>query len=119
MRSVLVVDDYEPFRLIIREMLERDGFSVVGEASDGPAAIDAARLLHPDVVLLDVHLPGEDGFAVCERMQALLPAPQVVLTSSHLAATFRRRLRASTARGFISKADLSSAALVALLGADA
>jgi two-component system nitrate/nitrite response regulator NarL len=115
MPSVLVVDDYEPFRLVVRHMLERGGFRVVGEASDGVGAIDAARSLRPDVVLLDIHLPGDDGFTVCERLRGLLPAPAVVLTSSHDAGTFRRRLRSSTARGFISKGDLSSAALVALL----
>jgi two-component system response regulator EvgA len=115
MRSVLVVDDYAPFRRAVRETLERDGFRVVAEASDGDAAIEAARTFEPDVVLLDVYLPGADGFAVCERLHALRPAPDVVLTSSHGIASFRRRLGASPARGFISKADLSSAALVILL----
>jgi DNA-binding NarL/FixJ family response regulator len=114
-RSILVVDDYEPFRLVMREMLERDGFRVVGEASDGTAAIEAVRLLRPDVVLLDVHLPGDDGFVVCELLQRLAPVPQVVLTSSHHIGAFRRRLRTSAARGFISKADLTTAAVVALL----
>jgi DNA-binding NarL/FixJ family response regulator len=115
MRSIVVVDDYAPFRLVVREMLERDGFRVVGEASDGNAAVDAVRMLRPDVVLLDVHLPGDDGFRVCERLQSLVPIPRVVLTSSHDVASFRRRLQTSPARGFISKADLTSAALVALL----
>jgi DNA-binding NarL/FixJ family response regulator len=117
MRSILVVDDYEPFRLVVRQMLERDGFRVVGEASDGNGAMDAVRALRPDVVLLDVHLPGDDGFTVAERLQSLLPAPEVVLTSSHDVASFRRRLRTSPARGFIAKADLTSVALVALLDA--
>jgi DNA-binding NarL/FixJ family response regulator len=115
MRSILLVDDYTPFRLVVREMLERDGFRVVGEASDGVGAIDAVRTLRPDVVLLDVHLPGDDGFTVAERLQSLRPVPDVVLTSSHDIASFRRRLRTSPARGFISKADLTSAALAALL----
>jgi two-component system nitrate/nitrite response regulator NarL len=119
MRSILVVDDYGPFRLVVREMLERDGFRVVGEASDAIGAIDAVRTLRPDVVLLDVYLPGEDGFTLCERLQGLATVPDVVLTSSHDVASFRRRLRASAARGFISKADLTSAALVALLEAQA
>jgi len=117
MRSILIVDDYGPFRLVVRDMLERDGFQVVGEASDGNGAIDAVRALRPDVVLLDVHLSGDDGFIVAERLQSLLPVPEVVLTSSHELGSFRRRLRTSPARGFISKADLTSAALVALLDA--
>lgn len=117
MRSILVVDDYEPFRLVVRKMLERDGFRVIGEASEGISATDAVRRLRPEVVLMDVHLPGDDGFTVCERLQNLVPVPDVVLTSSHDVASFRRRLRSSSARGFISKADLTSAKLIALLEA--
>jgi DNA-binding NarL/FixJ family response regulator len=117
MRSILIVDDHRSFRLVVREMLDRAGFRVVGEAADGIGAVDAVRMLRPDVVLLDVHLPDDDGFTVCERMQDHPPVPAVVLTSSHDIASFRRRLRTSRARGFISKTDLTPAALVALLEA--
>jgi CheY-like chemotaxis protein len=115
MRSVLIVDDHEPFRAVVRRMLERDGFSIVGEAADGGAAVMAVRSLEPEIVLLDVNLPDEDGFAVCERLHDLPNAPAVVLTSSHELASFRRRLRASQAVGFISKRNLTSAALASLL----
>lgn len=115
MRSVLIVDDYGPFRVVARRLLERDGFSIVGEAADGGAAVAAVRALRPDVVLLDVNLPDEDGFAVCHRLQELPDAPLVVLTSSHEVASFRRRLRSSRAVGFIAKRDLTSGALATLL----
>lgn len=115
MRSVLIVDDHGPFRVVVRRMLERDGFSIVGEAADAGAALVAVRVLRPDVVLLDVNLPDDDGFAVCERLHELPNAPAVVLTSSHELASFRRRLRSSRALGFISKRDLTSAAFAALL----
>ena len=118
MWSILIVDDHGPFRVVVREMLERDGFRVVGEAADGTGAVDAVRTLRPDVVLLDVHLPDDDGFSVCERIQGLWPTPAVVLTSSHDISSFRRRLRTSQARGFISKTDLTPAALMTLLEAD-
>ena len=68
MRSVLIVDDHAPFRSAVRLLLERGGFRVVGEAGDGDAALVAVRRLAPEVVLLDVQLPGEDGFAICERI---------------------------------------------------
>lgn len=115
MRSVLIVDDHGPFRAVVRRMLERDGFSIVGEAADAGTALAAVRALRPDVVLLDVNLPDEDGFAVCERLQDLPSVPAVVLTSSHEIASFRRRLRSSRALGFISKRDLTSAAFASLL----
>jgi DNA-binding NarL/FixJ family response regulator len=117
-RSVLIVDDHAPFRSVARDLLERGGFRVVGEAGNGAAALDAVRKLDPDIVLLDIQLPGDDGFVVCDRILGDSPAPIVVLTSGRPASTFRRRLAASRAIGFISKIDLTSAALDALLARD-
>jgi DNA-binding NarL/FixJ family response regulator len=120
MFSVLIVDDHPPFRSAVRLLLERDDFRVVGEADDGEAALDAVRHLAPDLVLLDVQLPGEDGFAICERMLAATVAgheraPVVVLTSGRPIGTFRRRLARSRAAGFIAKPDLTASALAALV----
>ena len=119
MRSVLIVDDHAPFRSAVRLLLERGGFQVVGEAGDGDAALAAVRRLAPEVVLLDVQLPGEDGFAICERIlgatDADQRAPVVVLTSGRPIGTFRRRLARSQAAGFIAKTDLTAPALLALV----
>ena len=71
-RTVLIVDDHPSFRASARRMLEADGYDVVGEAADGTSAIDAARALRPDLVLLDVRLPDFDGFKVAERLAAPL-----------------------------------------------
>ncbi len=121
METVLIVDDHSPFRSAVRELLERGGFRVVGEAGDGHAALDAIRRLAPDIVLLDVQLPGEDGFSICERIAAEKGAsaeggPVVILTSGRPIGTFRRRLALSQAAGFIPKTDLTAPALSALLG---
>ena len=62
--SVLIVDDHEGFRAGARALLEAEGFEVLGEAGDGESAVEQARSLRPQVVLLDVQLPGIDGFAV-------------------------------------------------------
>ena len=119
MRSVLIVDDHAPFRSAVRLLLERGGFRVVGEAGDGDSAVAAVRELAPEVVLLDVQLPGEDGFAICERiLDATVAgdgAPVVVLTSGRPIGTFRRRLARSQAAGFIAKTDLTAPALLALV----
>src|SRR5436853_424536 len=56
--TVLIVDDHHGFRAGARATLEADGFHVLGEAADGEAAVEAARRLQPQVVLLDVQLPG-------------------------------------------------------------
>lgn len=113
--SVLIVDDHPSFRASARRMLEANGYSVVGEASDGEAAIAAARELAPELVLLDVQLPDIDGFEVAERLEALGDAPNVVLTSSRDGADFGDAVAASPARGFIAKADLSGTTLAELV----
>jgi DNA-binding NarL/FixJ family response regulator len=114
-RSILIVDDHSGFRSLARELLESEGFDVVGEASDGTTALSEAARLHPEVVLLDVQLPDLDGFEVAERLNQGSDPPAVVLVSTREAAAFRRRLAASGARGFISKADLSGHTLSALI----
>jgi Response regulator receiver domain len=67
-RTVLIVDDHAAFRAAARALLEAGDFEVVGEAEDGAAAIAAAAELRPEIVLLDIHLPDLDGFAVAERL---------------------------------------------------
>ena len=115
--TVLIVDDHPSFRATARALLEAEGFSVVGEAVDGSAALRSAGELHPDLVLLDVQLPDTDGFAVAAVLTARANghAPVVVLTSSRDADDFGELVSASGARGFVPKAELSGAALSALL----
>jgi DNA-binding NarL/FixJ family response regulator len=70
------------------------------------------------VVLLDVQLPGDDGFAVAETLVAHPPAPAVVLVSSRARSDYGPRAARTVARGFIAKAELSGDALRRILGAD-
>ena len=98
-----------------RALLEAEGFEVVGEAEDGERALEAVGRLRPEVVLLDVQLPGIDGFEVAERLTANGRSPAVVLTSSRDASDFGALVERSGARGFLPKAELSGAALAALL----
>ncbi|TMF04450.1 MAG: response regulator, partial [Chloroflexi bacterium] len=58
---ILVAEDETITRLDLREMLENLGYSVVGEAGDGVAAVNLARALKPDLVLMDIKMPGLDG----------------------------------------------------------
>lgn len=114
--SVLIVDDHDGFRAFARALLQAEGFEVVGEAGDGASALRAVEQLGPDLVLLDVQLPDLDGFEVTERLAANGNPPAVVLVSTRDAASYRRRLAETSARGFISKGELSGAALAAVLG---
>jgi two-component system phosphate regulon response regulator PhoB len=67
MTKVLVIDDEAPIRLLCRVNLEAEGMSVL-EAADGPAGLEAARAEEPDVILLDVMMPGKDGWRVAEEL---------------------------------------------------
>ena len=113
--SVLIVDDHPSFRLSARRMLEADGYTVVGEAADGAAGIEAARELDPDLVLLDVQLPDIDGFEVAARLGASAEAPAVVLTSTRERSDFGEEIATSPALGFVTKGELSGEALAALI----
>jgi DNA-binding NarL/FixJ family response regulator len=114
-RSVLIVDDHAGFRSRARELLEAEGFQVVGEAEDGGSALEAARSLGADIVLLDIALPDLDGFEVASRLTGGEGGPAVVLVSSRDGSDFGPLVARSGARGFIAKAELSGAALSALL----
>jgi DNA-binding NarL/FixJ family response regulator len=113
--SVLIVDDHPSFRASARMLLEAEGYEVVGEAEDGARALAAARDLRPDLVLLDVQLPDIDGFEVSSRLTANGDPPAVVLVSSRDSGDYGSLAGDSGARGFIPKAELSAAAIEALL----
>ncbi len=116
--TILIVDDHPSFRASARILLESEGYEVVGEAADGESALQAVKELHPQVVLLDVQLPGIDGFKVAELLSRLDGhAPAVVLTSSRDAADYGSCIAASGARGFVPKAELSGSAIASLLSA--
>jgi CheY-like chemotaxis protein len=113
--TVLVVDDHASFRAAATALLESEGFTVVGGAGDGDEALEQVGALGPDVVLLDVQLPGIDGFEVARRLAALAVPPVVLLISSRSASEYGDRVTRSPARGFLDKQALSGAAIARLL----
>jgi DNA-binding NarL/FixJ family response regulator len=113
--TVLIVDDHAGFRSLARSLLEAEGLRVVGEAEDAMSALAAAARLHPQIVLLDIQLPDLDGFEVADRLGRDPDAPAVVLVSTRDVSSYRRRLAASSVRGFILKSELSGSAIAALV----
>jgi DNA-binding NarL/FixJ family response regulator len=113
--TVLIVDDHAAFRESASALLEVEGFDVVGEAADGEEAIAEVDRLRPEIVLVDIQLPGLDGFGVAKRLARTAGAPAVILISSRDAGAYGSRVEEAPVRGFLAKRSLSGAALTGLL----
>lgn len=101
---VLVVDDHPIVRQGLAQVIGRDaGLEVVGEAGDGPNALAMMQELAPHVVVLDVDMPGMDGFEVVRRMQAGRIGAEVVFLTMHCAEDMFDAAMALGARGFVVK----------------
>jgi DNA-binding NarL/FixJ family response regulator len=105
--SVLIVDDSAAVRNAERVLLERRGYSVVGEADCAASALNFVKCLAPDAVLLDINLPDGNGFDLAARIREVGPDVAVLLTSSHFDVCFYAMAQAHGARGFVPKDQLS------------
>jgi CheY-like chemotaxis protein len=103
-QRVLVVDDDSEVRSLVAGTLRRDGYTVV-EAGNGPEALDVAHRLIPDLVLLDMTLPGMDGVEVARQLKAnpLLSAVPVVALSALTHRTVRERALAAGCTQYLTK----------------
>jgi DNA-binding NarL/FixJ family response regulator len=103
---VLIVDDQEPFRLAARMVVDAtDGFEVVGEAETGEASVEMARELSPDLVLMDVNLPGINGLDATRRiLSAQSDSVVVLLLSTYEEEEYAPRAAECGAAAYIPKA---------------
>jgi DNA-binding NarL/FixJ family response regulator len=116
MRRLLVVDDVPLFRAGLSSALKDAGFDVVAEAGDAEGAVSAAEEHQPDLVLLDILMPGVSGLEVVEKISAVAPEAQVVLlTASESEEDLLVGVKAG-ARGYVTK-DAPFDALVGALNA--
>ena len=103
---ILAVDDDEPNLRLLRRLLEREGYGDVRTTSDPAAALPLFHDFHPDLVVLDLRMPGLDGFAVMDRLRSVIPAddylPVLVLTGDDQPEV-RQRALASGATDFLTK----------------
>lgn len=111
-RRVVIAEDEALIRLDLKEMLQEDGYEVVGEAGDGEAAVRLATELKPDLVILDVKMPVLDGISAAERISAARLAPVVILTAFSQRELVRRATEAGAMAYLVkpfTKSDLTPA----------
>jgi CheY-like chemotaxis protein len=105
---VLVVEDHEPFRRVLCGLLrQHPRLSIVGEAADGLDAIRQAEALRPDLVTLDITLPGMDGLAVASRLREVVPTARLLFITNEPSLVVVEEAVARGARGYLYKACLS------------
>ena len=110
--GVVVVDDQQVFRQVAREVIaSTPGFEMIGEAPSGEEALAAVSDLHPDLVLLDVRMPGMDGVETAARLRSADPDVVVVLISVDEAPYLPRGISSSGAAELVRKQDFGSTLL--------
>jgi two-component system, NarL family, invasion response regulator UvrY len=108
--SVLIVDDQLPFRAVARTVIGlTGGFEVSGEAETGEDALDRVDDLAPDLVLMDINLPGINGIEATRRIRAAHPDTQVILLSTYSEADLPADARECGALAYVHKEDFGPA----------
>jgi CheY-like chemotaxis protein len=113
----VIVDDDGAFLNVARALLEGEGVTVAGMAGNLAEAVERARTLRPDVVLIDIRLSEESGFDVARELAAQDQATALIMISSHREADYADLIAESPVIGFLTKTDLSAAAIYRLLQA--
>ncbi len=113
---VVIADDAPLSRMLLRLILEDSRhFEVVGESGDGRGAVEVARAAHPDLVLLDISMPGMGGFEALPLVRDAVPEACIVMVSAHPANAQAARAFELGAHGYIEKEDDPDAFIAALL----
>jgi len=100
---VVIVDDHQAMRTALRDALEDEGATVVGEADNGPAGVELAARLQPDVVLMDLRLPGISGLEATHQIKQRHPAVQVLVLTAYDDPALDREAMAMGAYAFLVK----------------
>lgn len=112
---VLVVDDYEPWRRFLSKAIQKQGeLQVIGEASDGPEAVQKAQELQPDLILLDIGLPTLNGIEAARRIREVCFACKILFISENRSADIVKEALSTGAGGFVLKSDAGKELLTAV-----
>ena len=112
---VLVVDDHEPFRRFVCSMLQEQGsVQLVGEAQDGVEAVRQAELLQPDMVLLDIGLPGLNGIEAARQISKVASAARIIFLTQECSPDVVKEAFTVGAQGYVIKAKAGAELLAAV-----
>jgi two-component system nitrate/nitrite response regulator NarL len=113
--KILIADDHAVIRQMVAATLKEEaGFDVIGEAENGLQAIDKARLLKPDVVVLNIKMPVLDGFEAARRIRKTLPEIAIVILSSEADRRFIEEAKKIGVRAFVPKTEAATALVKAI-----
>ena len=113
--SILTVDDHSVFRSGLRLLLEiKGGFKVVGEAGNGEQAVELARELSPDIILMDLAMPGMDGLTTMHRIQEINPKMKFLVITQHADRAYLLPAMQAGASGYVLKSSKSDDLIAAI-----
>jgi two-component system response regulator EvgA len=104
-RTALVVDDHPFIRATVKVLLKKENFEVVGEAENGVEALQLAKQHDPELIILDISMPGLDGIDALVRIRELLPDARILILTSQPAEYFSVRCQKAGAKGYVCKSD--------------
>jgi two-component system response regulator DesR len=114
--TIIVVDDEPDFLELCRERFRRDArLQMVGTAGDAAEALALAEQHRPNVAIVDVYMPGIDGYEIARRLRTLLPDTRVIMTSADSRVYYQAEVRSVGALAFIDKKDLDPKVLLETL----
>lgn len=111
---ILLVDDHTLVRQGLRSLLEREGFTIVGEASDGLEAVERTRSLSPDIVVMDISMPSENGLNAAREIHKSFPDTKVILLTQHSEDMYIADALEAGVAGYVLKSQVSNDLLHAI-----
>jgi DNA-binding NarL/FixJ family response regulator len=112
---IFIADDHEIFRRGLRALLEsRPGWEICGEAKDGKQAVAKVRDLDPDIIVLDISMPGLNGLQVTKRLIQSRPSSKVIILSQHEPSLFEASAREAGAQAYLTKTDVAQKLISAI-----
>jgi DNA-binding NarL/FixJ family response regulator len=112
---ILAVDDFAPYRLFISSMLqERPDLQVICGVSDGLEAVEKAQELQPDLILMDIGLPGINGIEAARRIRTLVPNAKIIFLTQESSPEVMKEAKSLGASGYVLKADAEADLLTAV-----